>query len=518
MIAGRYALVRPIGHGGMSSVYLANDERLGRQVAVKLLHPSLAGDPSFVERFRREAQSAAGLNHPSIAAVYDWGADAGDHYLVMEYVPGSTLKEVILRRGRRPEREALHVCREIAAALNAAHRHLVVHRDVKPQNVLLDTEGGVKVVDFGIALATGESQLTRTGTILGSAHYASPEQIQRQPVDARSDLYSLGAVLYELLTGRPPFMADSPVAIAWQHVHESPEPPSVSAPGVSDAAERITLKALGKDPSRRYQTASELIADVDAALSGRPLSAGAVAPVVPPPPEPSPAMDETQTIALPPAVVATARPRQRGVPGVRLLAMLAALILLPLSVFALRPRPAQNVAAPAPSATPAAAPADQAAVAAAIATAPPVPTEVVPTTVPAATAPPAAVPPTRQPTPEPSLTPVPVAVTDSPVTALSSFYGAAATGNFSAAAALWSPRMRAQYPPAEFIDRRFAQTHSMTVNAARVVEQTADRAVLAVDLTEVIGNPPETRRWVGTWTLVRSGSAWLLDAPNLAPG
>ncbi|HET7769256.1 MAG TPA: protein kinase [Chloroflexota bacterium] len=508
VIAERYRLIKPIGHGGMSSVYLARDERLGREVAVKVLHPSLATDQSFVERLRREAQSAAALSHPNIASVYDWGDGGGAHYLVMEYVPGSTLKDVILRRGRRPEREALQISREIALALDAAHRHGVVHRDVKPQNVMLDTDGGVKVLDFGIALATGESQLTRTGTVLGSAHYASPEQIQRQPVDRRSDLYSLGAVLYETLAGRPPFLADSPVAIAWQHVHEAPEPVRSSAPGVSAAAESITARALRKDPAQRYQSAAELIADIDAALAGRPLAAAVSAAG-----GPLPARAETVPIPLPPVPAPAPShpaPREKPRPALRLVPALMAALLLPLAFFALRPRPAPETAAPVPSATGATvttATSVPGGVAGAVATEAPLP----PTPAPTVAAP---LPPTPRPTVVPALLTAPAA----PAEAVGAFYAAVAGGRFGDAAAFWSPRMRAEYPPPQFIDQRFAQTHSLSLNAARVVEQTASRAVVAVDLSESIGNPAETRRWVGTWTLVRSGSGWLLDSPSLSPG
>ncbi len=262
IVGERYELQDRIGAGGMAEVYLALDHRLGRQVAVKVLYPAYAADPAFVERFRREARAAAALNHPHIAAVYDWGSDGDTYYMVMEYVPGGNLKEALREHGPCPEGDALRLGAQIASALEAAHRQGVIHRDVKPHNVLLDLQKEVKVVDFGIARAVGAAQLTQTMAVLGSAHYLSPEQAQRQQVDFRSDLYNLGVVLYELLTGQVPFTGDSPLAIAWQHVHQPPTPPGALRPGISPATEAVVLKALAKEPAARYLSATAFADDL----------------------------------------------------------------------------------------------------------------------------------------------------------------------------------------------------------------------------------------------------------------
>ncbi|WP_225845036.1 Stk1 family PASTA domain-containing Ser/Thr kinase [Streptomyces sp. HPF1205] len=280
-LGGRYELGSVLGRGGMAEVYLAHDTRLGRTVAVKTLRVDLARDPSFQARFRREAQSAASLNHPSIVAVYDTGEDYVDGvsipYIVMEYVDGSTLRE-LLHSGRKllPER-AMEMTVGILQALEYSHRAGIVHRDIKPANVMLTRTGQVKVMDFGIARAMGDSGMTMTQTaaVIGTAQYLSPEQAKGEQVDARSDLYSTGCLLYELLTVRPPFVGDSPVAVAYQHVREEPQPPSVFDPEVTPAMDAIVLKALTKDPDYRYQTADEMRADIEAALDGQPVAATA---------------------------------------------------------------------------------------------------------------------------------------------------------------------------------------------------------------------------------------------------
>ncbi|MDT0445937.1 Stk1 family PASTA domain-containing Ser/Thr kinase [Streptomyces johnsoniae] len=280
-LGGRYELGQVLGRGGMAEVYLAHDTRLGRTVAVKTLRADLARDPTFQARFRREAQSAASLNHPAIVAVYDTGEDYVDGisipYIVMEYVDGSTLRE-LLHSGRKllPER-ALEMCIGILQALEYSHRNGIVHRDIKPANVMLTRTGQVKVMDFGIARAMGDSGMTMTQTsaVIGTAQYLSPEQAKGETVDARSDLYSTGCLLYELLTVRPPFIGDSPVAVAYQHVREEPQPPSVYDPEITPDTDAIVLKALMKDPDYRYQSADEMRADIEAALDGRPVGAAA---------------------------------------------------------------------------------------------------------------------------------------------------------------------------------------------------------------------------------------------------
>ncbi|SOD63726.1 serine/threonine protein kinase [Streptomyces zhaozhouensis] len=280
-LGGRYELGQVLGRGGMAEVYLAHDTRLGRTVAVKTLRADLARDPTFQARFRREAQSAASLNHPAIVAVYDTGEDYVDGisipYIVMEYVDGSTLRE-LLHSGRKllPER-AMEMCIGILQALEYSHRNGIVHRDIKPANIMLNRTGQVKVMDFGIARAMGDSGMTMTQTsaVIGTAQYLSPEQAKGETVDARSDLYSTGCLLYELLTVRPPFLGDSPVAVAYQHVREEPQPPSVFDPEITPDTDAIVLKALVKDPDYRYQSADEMRADIEAALDGRPVGAAA---------------------------------------------------------------------------------------------------------------------------------------------------------------------------------------------------------------------------------------------------
>ncbi|WP_328299762.1 Stk1 family PASTA domain-containing Ser/Thr kinase [Streptomyces sp. NBC_00435] len=280
-LGGRYELSHVLGRGGMAEVYLAHDTRLGRTVAVKTLRADLARDPSFQARFRREAQSAASLNHPAIVAVYDTGEDYVDNisipYIVMEYVDGSTLRE-LLHSGRKllPER-TLEMCIGILQALEYSHRAGIVHRDIKPANVMLTRSGQVKVMDFGIARAMGDSGMTMTQTaaVIGTAQYLSPEQAKGEQVDARSDLYSAGCLLYELLSVRPPFIGDSPVAVAYQHVREEPQPPSNFDPEITPEMDAIVLKALVKDPDYRYQSADEMRADIEACLDGQPVAATA---------------------------------------------------------------------------------------------------------------------------------------------------------------------------------------------------------------------------------------------------
>ncbi|MFF6781034.1 Stk1 family PASTA domain-containing Ser/Thr kinase [Streptomyces sp. NPDC012510] len=280
-LGGRYELGQVLGRGGMAEVYLAMDTRLGRTVAVKTLRADLARDPTFQARFRREAQSAASLNHPAIVAVYDTGEDYIDGvsipYIVMEYVEGSTLRE-LLHSGRKllPER-AMEMTIGILQGLEYAHRNQIVHRDIKPANVMLTRNGQVKVMDFGIARAMGDAGMTMTQTsaVIGTAQYLSPEQAKGEQVDARSDLYSTGCLLYELLTVRPPFVGDSPVAVAYQHVREEPQPPSVFDPEITPEMDAIVLRALVKDPDYRYQSADEMRADIEACLDGQPVAATA---------------------------------------------------------------------------------------------------------------------------------------------------------------------------------------------------------------------------------------------------
>lgn len=274
---GRYELHRRIARGGMAEVYLARDQLLDRPVALKVLFPEFATDRAFVERFRREAQAAANLSHPNIVSVYDWGEEDGTYFIVMEYVEGRSLAQIVRDEGALLPDRAADIATDIASALGFAHRNGVIHRDVKPGNVLVSPLGQVKVTDFGIARAvTTQDNLTQTGTVMGTATYFSPEQARGESVDPRSDVYSLGVVLYELLTGVPPFTGDNPVSVAYKHVQESAELPTRLNPQIPAALESVTMKALAKNPANRYASADELAADLRRFRDGRPVLAESI--------------------------------------------------------------------------------------------------------------------------------------------------------------------------------------------------------------------------------------------------
>ena len=264
---GRYRIVRKLGSGGMADVYLAEDEELGRRVAVKILNDRHANDESFVERFRREAKNAAGLSHPNIVSIYDRGEAEGTYYIAMEFLDGRSLKELVVARGPLPIGDAIQFTRQVLGALRFAHRKGVVHRDIKPHNVMADGDGRLKVTDFGIARA-GVSQMTEAGSIIGTAQYLSPEQARGAAVDQRSDLYSVGILLYEMLTGTVPFTGESPVEIAMKHLSDTPRPPSLQRPEIPPDLDMVVLRALAKNPDDRFQTAEEMDAELDRVAQG----------------------------------------------------------------------------------------------------------------------------------------------------------------------------------------------------------------------------------------------------------
>jgi eukaryotic-like serine/threonine-protein kinase len=324
VLGNRYRVERELGRGGMAKVFLGTDTVLGRTVAIKMLAPQFADDDGFVMRFRREAQAAASFSHPHIVSVFDTGSDDGVHYIVMEYVEGKTLAEYLAGGGRIMPDRAIDIAMAVCDALEAAHAQGVIHRDIKPGNIMLNGRGEVKVTDFGIARVTTTAEtVAQTAAILGTASYLSPEQAQGLPVDGRSDIYSLGAVLFEMVTGRPPFLGDSPVAVASKQVLEQPVPPSRLNPDVTADLDAVILRALAKNPANRYQSAEELRADLDRAKRGLPveatplLAAGTTQVIDRPPPQ--------STQVLPPP----AEPERRNwVPIVVALILIALLGLL----------------------------------------------------------------------------------------------------------------------------------------------------------------------------------------------
>ncbi|MCE0761858.1 Stk1 family PASTA domain-containing Ser/Thr kinase [Pseudonocardia kujensis] len=274
LLSERYQLGDTLGYGGMSEVHRGMDTRLGRDVAIKVLRADLARDPQFQLRFRREAQNAAALNHPAIVAVYDTGETQTEFgplpYIVMEYVDGQTLREIVKTTGPLSQQRVIEVMADVCAALDFSHRHNIIHRDVKPANIMITRNGAVKVMDFGIARALGEGQnVTQTAAVIGTAQYLSPEQARGEQVDARSDVYAAGCVLFELLTGEPPFTGDTPVAVAYQHVREDPRRPSDVNPQIPPALDAVVLKALSKNPANRYQSAAEMRADLIRVRNGQ---------------------------------------------------------------------------------------------------------------------------------------------------------------------------------------------------------------------------------------------------------
>jgi hypothetical protein len=568
-IGERYDLRQTIGIGGMARVYLAHDRRLDRDVAAKILDPALASDPLFVERFRREAQAAAALNHPNVVAIYDTGTTDDSYFIVMEYVPGPNLKEVIRERGALPEAEALTIGAQVAAALGAAHNRGLIHRDIKPHNILLHPDGAAKVTDFGIARAAGASQLTSTQTVMGTAHYLSPEQALHQPLDGRSDLYSLGIVLYEALTGQVPFNGDSLVAVAMMQVHEPPPPIRMIRSEIAPATEAAVIKALAKDPTQRYQSAAEMRAALLRARDG--LHQPTIVETRPLAVDPPAATEHASVHVAPPGVpmeppppvphqfVPPERPEgRRGGFAAPVLIALVCLLAIGGGFLAYAhshsgntatvatttvSRPTANTqvtalvvptatasATLAPTAPPLRTPAPTAVASLAPPAAPVVLPTAPPTAAPAPTIPPPSptplAPPTATPAPAPTDTPPPptavpataasAVVASTPAAAVQEFYRLVGAHQFDAAADLWTDRMKAQYPPDGNINGHFGQDQSVQANIGSTQNTGSGRATVAVSVTEVRASG--TVRATGTWSLVQGPSGWLLDQPNLQVG
>jgi beta-lactam-binding protein with PASTA domain/tRNA A-37 threonylcarbamoyl transferase component Bud32 len=324
LLGGRYLVESELGRGGMATVFKGTDTVLGRPVAVKVLSPQYSGDANFVMRFRREAQSAARLNHPNLVSVYDTGTDDGTHFIVMEYVEAKTLADYLAGGGRIMPERSIEIAEAVCDALSVAHAHGIIHRDIKPANIMITPKGDVKVTDFGIArVISGADTLAQTAAVLGTASYLSPEQAQSQPVDQRSDIYSLGVALYEMVTGRPPFSGDSPVMVASKHVLEQPTPPSKVNADVSPELEAVIMKAMAKNPDNRYQDADEMKADLERARLGQGVQATPllpesartqrIAPAGPP------------TAVLPPVAPGDGERRRWWIPALIILLILAVL-------------------------------------------------------------------------------------------------------------------------------------------------------------------------------------------------
>lgn len=536
-IAGRYQLQEQIGAGGMASVWRARDSRLDREVAVKLMREDLGESGDFAARFTGEARRMARFSHPNIVSVYDYGIDSGTQFIVMELVRGRNLAQLIRRQGRLTPKRAAEITAEVAAALQAAHRYGVVHRDVKPANILITADGHVKLADLGIAQVADEAGHTTTGQTLGSVDYFSPEQARGEVAGPQSDVYSLGVVLYEMLTGQRPFSGDSPAAIAISRLTIPPPDPRAVLADLPPALALICMRAMSLDPLRRYRTARGLrialsrwlsrSADDATAQQPAPVPA-AVASAMPnrsnERPVPADRRREDVPVPLrvsPGAADGRAAPEHRG--SSRAWPILAAVLLL-LAVVGFAGQRILTGLADVDGGAPGVG-------LAASETAGPTieptqaPVRETPSPEPAATPrerrtpEPSPVPPTPQPTSVPTAepaTPMPVRAASVDLTApeaVTRFYSLVTDGRFDDAYALWSDRMRSTYPRQENLDDRFGATAAIEVHRLELVSQSADRAVVAIDFTETYEGG-SWRRFQGSWELVRSGDRWILDAPH----
>jgi hypothetical protein len=520
-IAGRYRLLEPIARGGMATIHRAHDERLRRDVAVKIIRPDLAEDPVFASRFAQEALRAAAIAHPNAVTVLDSGRDGSTQFIVMELVDGPDLAALLRRERRLQPRRAATIAEEVASALAAAHARGIVHRDVKPGNILLGSDGRALIGDFGIARAAGDPTLTRTGVTLGSVDYFSPEQARGEEATVASDIYALGVVLYEMLTGRRPFHGETAYQTAISRLTREPPPLAALAPDVPDGLAAIVRRAMAREPRDRYATAAELRDSLAAWRATDATQAAAAAAAVAAPSPPTRVADAVATLPMPMATTAADRypraPLDRPVAAPRRRALPAWLLPATVTIVALavigfagatlldaltggdESGGALSVATSTPSLTSS-----------------PSPTPRSPTPSPTATPTPS---PTAAPaTPEPTPSPTPVTVAGpaaaaGPADTVAHWYALVEAHDFDAAYEMWSDRMRAQFDRQENLDRRWDDTADITIHALTTQEQSDDRAVVFVDFTETFSGG-STQRLAGTWELVRVNGRWLLDQPR----
>ena len=542
LIGGRYEIEQLLGHGGMATVHRARDTQLDRQVAVKLMRPDLADDPVFGARFVTEARSAASISHPNVVTVLDFGTEGPGPYIVMELVDGGDLAALLHRKGRLTAPRAASIGAQVASALAAAHARGIVHRDVKPGNILLTTDGDARVADFGIARATGEQSLTATGTSLGSVDYFSPEQARGEPAEAASDIYALGVVLYEMLTGARPFTGEGPYAVAVARLDAPPPDPRAVRPRIPKALSAIVQRAMAPRPGDRYASAGEMGEALEEWLERRRSSAsasasasktrvaaasatGAAAVEAVSPAPVTVELAETSPVRLevPAARGTTAgerrAPRRRATALAAIVAVVVLLVVIGVVGGGLRsdadevggivvgePRGEVLYATPEPtaSATPRATPR---------------PTDA-PTPEPTVAATPEATP---EPTPVPVAAATPPAATPAPAIivaraatpdeTVATWYSHVANGEFDAAYSLWSDRMRATYPRRENLDERFDQTAAITFTQLQVVQQGQRTATVQANFVETYDSG-SSRQFVGYWELIAVDGRWLLDAPH----
>jgi serine/threonine-protein kinase len=538
LIGGRYEIEQLLGHGGMATVHRARDTQLGREVALKLMRPDLADDPVFGARFVTEARSAASISHPNVVTVLDFGTEGPGPYIVMELVEGGDLAAILRRKGRLTAPRAVSIAAGVASALAAAHGRGIVHRDVKPGNILITADGDARVADFGIARATGEQSLTATGTSLGSVDYFSPEQARGEPADAASDIYALGVVLYEMLTGARPFTGEGPYAVAVARLGAPAPDPRAVRPRIPKALAAIVQRAMAPERGDRYASAAEMGEALEGWLAARRASAskphvGAASPLVAAPIESNApdaataaAADETAPMRLDlPAAGSTPAsrrhpPRRRATALAVGAAAVALLIVVGVVGSQFRPdageaggivvgEPGGAVLAGTPeptlSATPRLTPEP---------TRSPTPQPTVaPTVVPASPPTPAPVAAATPPPATPAPAPIVVARATTPDETVATWYSYVESGNFDAAYSLWSDRMKATYARRENLDERFDQTASISFSQLDVVQQDQRSATVQANFLETYDSG-SSRQFIGYWELISVDGRWLLDAPH----